>query len=136
MGKKPYLGMQFLTHFLPFFWGRLLATTTVTVPMSAVAVTVTSMAVTVSSMIVGVTVTGMMVMGVTVTGMIMGVTMTSVRMTVTHNSFDVLLHDLVFRHIGLLGPLEGGRLVMAVTMVVMRMIVSMHQLARQQHSQK
>jgi hypothetical protein len=135
MGKKPYLGMQFLTHFLPFFWGRLLATTTtVTVSMSAVAVTVSSMAMTMTSM--AMTVTGMIV-GVTVTSMmIMGMTMTGVRMTVTHNSFDVLLHDLVLRHVGLLGPLEGGRLVMAVTMVVMRMIVSMHQLARQQHSQK
>ncbi len=112
MGKNPYLGMQFLTHFLPFFWGRLLATT--------VAVTVSSMAVTVTYMI----------MGMTVTSMIMGMTVTSMRMTVTHNSFDVLLHDLVLWHVGLLGPLEGGRLVMAVTMVVMRMIVRMHQLAR------
>jgi hypothetical protein len=118
--------MQFLTHFLPFLWGRLLATPTMTVPMSAVAVTVSSMAMTVTGM----------VMGVTVTGMIMGITMTGVRMTMTHHSFDVLLHDLVLRHVGLLGPLEGGRLVMAVTMVVMRMIVCMHQLARQQHSQK
>ncbi len=133
--------MKFLTHFLPFFWGRLLTTTTVTVPVSAVTVTVSSMAMTVTGMIVGMTVTSMVIMGVTVTSMIMGVTvtdmiMTGVRMTVTHNSFDVLLHDLVLRHVGLLGPLEGGRLVMTVTMVVMRMIVRMHQLARQQHSQK
>jgi hypothetical protein len=121
IGKKPYLRVQFLAHFLPFLWGRLLATTTVTVPMAAVAVTVSSMAVTVTGMIVGMTVTSMMIMC----------------MTVTHHSFDVLLHDLVLRHVGLLGPLEGGRLFMAVTMVVMRMIVSMHhQLARQQHSQK
>jgi hypothetical protein len=127
--------MQFLTHFLPFFWGRLLATTTMTVTVSAVAVTVSSMAMTVTGMIMSVAMTGVRV---TVTGMmIMGMTMTGVRMTVTYNSFDVLLHDLVLRHVGLLGPLEGGRLVMAVTMVVMSMIVRMHhQLARQQHSQK
>jgi hypothetical protein len=134
--------MQFLTHFLPFFRGRLLATSTVTVPMSAVTVTVSSMAMTVTGMIMSMTVTGVrmtvtgMVMSVTMTSVIMCMTVTSVRMTVTHHSFDVLLHDLVLWHVGLLGPLEGGRLVMAVTMVVMRMIVRMHhQLARQQHSQ-
>jgi hypothetical protein len=128
--------MQFLTHFLPFLWGRLLATPTMTVTVSAVAVTVTGMIMSMTVTGVRMTVIGM-VMGVTVTGMIMCMTMTSVCMTVTHDSFDVLLHDLVlWWHVGLLGPLEGGRLVMAVTMVVMRMIVRMHQLARQQHSQK
>jgi hypothetical protein len=101
------------------------------VPVTPMAVSMTPMAVPMSTMAVCVTMTGM-IMGVTMTSMIVG-------MTMTHNCLYVFFKNFILGHVGLFGPLECRRFVMAMTMMIMSVSMSRHlfnkaQTAHQKHA--
>jgi hypothetical protein len=95
------------------------------VAMPTVTVRMTMTAVTVTVMIMRMTMTCVMIVCMTMTSVMI------MCMTMTHNGLNVLLHDLVLWHVGLFGPLECGRLVMTVTMMVMCVTMTGHM--RHQH---